>query len=440
MTERRGTAWLIAAAVVLLVAGLAALWWLRSGSDAPRAEESFDQQLDRIATVVEQVRALRFDDVPDPVLLAPDALADRVAEELSAYGEEEADADARILEALGAVPAGTDLRTLLREAYEVQVAGFYDPETGELVVGARPDGARLSRSEELILAHELQHALADQALGLPVDPEVPDEGEDEALAAQALVEGDATVTMEAYAEAGFTVVDRLLLPGELAAAAEQLAAAQGLPYYVQRMLLFPYQEGAAFVGALRAAGGWAAVDAAYDRPPSSTAEVLFPERYPAPPPPQLPPPADLGAPWTRSRTADLGAADLLVLFEAPGGQRASALEDPRGAAALWEAGRVVLQTDGPRSAVEATVRGGEGMCAAVRAWYDRAHADDTMVRPDTWAGDAWDAALACTDGVVRLGIAGDLATARSLVGVPVEGASAPSGSVRPLTGAVRDTR
>jgi hypothetical protein len=53
------------------------------------------------------------------------------------------------------------------------------------------------------------------------------------------------------------------------------------PEYLQRALYFPYDEGLKFVEGLHQAGGFAAVDAAYRRPPTSTEHILHPETYSA---------------------------------------------------------------------------------------------------------------------------------------------------------------
>lgn len=109
------------------------------------------------------------------------------------------------------------------------------------------------------LVHELAHALQDQHQELSGFA-TPDS--DAGRARLALVEGEAMLT--AAALVGFDV------------AAHQ-AAADASPEALAT--LFVYADGAAFVDALRAAGGWPAVDRAWHDPPESTAEVLAPHRY-----------------------------------------------------------------------------------------------------------------------------------------------------------------
>lgn len=420
------------ATAVLLVAGLVAVGVTLlppSTHEAPvrptetdeGAAETLDEQIERIAGVVERIRELEFDTVPETNTLAVDELADRVAEEVGSYTVEEAASDQRILAALGAVAPGADLRALIIRGYSEQVGGFYDPRTGELVVGVEDPDERLGRLEEMILAHELQHALADAVLGLPEFEEVPEGEEDRVLASQALVEGDATVTMQRYLEVGFSVVDQLLLPGELARLEEQLAGFTELPHYVQRSFTFPYEEGAAFVEHLLAAGGWQAVDAAYARPPTTTAEIIFPDRYPAgsPDPPSSTAPAVEG--WTSERSSAFGAADLLFLFEAPGNDPAAALQDRLAAVSAWRSGKLELHTSGEASAVSIIVGtdGSPTLCGAIQDWYDHAHRDDTQETSESgarWRGGTWSAVLACEDDAVALGIGPTLELAAAFTG------------------------
>ncbi|MDX1620230.1 MAG: hypothetical protein R3320_04525 [Nitriliruptorales bacterium] len=384
--------------------------------------ETLDQQIARVAAVVEQVRALEFPEPPELTVISPEELADRVALELQAYTPEDAAEDERILEALGVLTPEQNLRQLIIRSYSEQVAGFYDPTTGELVVGADTGGERLGRIEEIILAHELEHALADQTLGLPTVEEPEDGEEDAALARQALTEGDATITMQRYVEEGFSVVDQLLLPAEVADLTAQLVGITELPHYLQRSLLFPYEEGAVFVDALLSRGGWELVNQAYDQPPTTTAQILFPERYPGPTSLPLDPPVAPEAPWSLLRESAFGAADLLFLFEAPGNETSAALADPLVAAGTWRGGALHLYGDGDESAVGIALATSElaTLCTAVAEWYDAAHSDDRLVsrvvEGAEWRGGRWAATLECEGQSVRLGIAPRPEVASALVG------------------------
>jgi hypothetical protein len=287
----------------------------------------------------------------------------------------------------------------------------------------RQSGAALSAIDRITLSHELDHALTDQALGIPL-PDEPEIGREDAdLAALALVEGDATLVMQRYsATLGLDEQLQLLDPEAIA---QSEAGLGDFPPYLEQELRFPYEEGMSFVCDLYAEGGWEAVDRAYADPPVSTAQVLFPQRYLASDEPVEPRSLDaLGRPWRRSARLQLGAANLLWLFSAPGGDRAAALPDPLSRVAGWGGGEVELWVDGSRTAVGISVApdptaSDAGLCNSVDAWY-RASVPGDVERAGVgpWAlvadGATQDAVLACELGSPRLGIAPDLRTARAL--------------------------
>lgn len=387
-------------------------------SPSAEATETLDEQIERVAGVVADIRELAFDEQPSPTIVSPSELADRVGEQVSTYTTEEADLDGRLLVLLGALPPESDLRELLVAAYSEQVAGYYDSESGELVVGSGEQEERLSALNEVILAHELQHALADQALGLPELEDLGEGREDEVLARQALVEGDATVTMQQYMQVGLSVVDQLMIAREAAEMQAGLADLTELPPYLQGSIEFPYTYGGEFVAALLADGGWPAVDAAYASPPATTAEILFPQRYLAGWSARAPPSTgEPGGSWERARSYAFGAADLLLLLAAPGGDPDRAVDDPRAAAESWEGGEVILWIDGQRSAAAISLAG-QDLCGPVETWYAASFPDasrSTSGERVVLAGDRQTAVLRCDGTGVRLGIAPDQTVATSLV-------------------------
>jgi hypothetical protein len=372
------------------------------------------------AAAVEELRQLRFRRVPEPRYLPPEELRRRVAAEVEKELEPAAAAaDARLLTALGALEPGADLRDLMRRALGEQVAGFYDPETEELVV-RRPEAGGMDASSRLALAHELDHALADQVLGLPVDEGRPSPGaEDAALARLALVEGDATLAMQLYGLRHVSLAEQLGGLGGALAAQQQLAT---LPHHLQRSLTFPYLQGLGLVCRLHATGGWKAVDQAYGDPPTTTAQVLFPDRYlgkEAAVDPRDPSPPGPG--WRAGPKQAFGAAQLLWLLEAPGGDPGRALDEPRARAGGWAGGEVQAWADGDRTAVSLALRqraGERALCATMADWYRAAFPGG---REAAGAGEELavdgtrqDAVVRCSGDDVRVGIGPDLVTARAL--------------------------
>ena len=389
------------------------------GGGGPQPGGDRADQVRAVAKTVEQLRGLTFKRLPTPSFLSPAELARRAGASIDDYPDAEADADTRAMVALGALPAGSDLKALQAKALSGQVAGFYDPDTGELVVGS--GAATLDPTERVTLAHELEHALADQRLGLPAPAEQPQAGQADAnLGALGLVEGDATLTMQRYALAKLGLTDQLSMLSKALPAQGQL---DQLPAYLGQRLTFPYLQGMTFTCKLYADGGWARVNQAYDHPPATSAQVLFPDRYQAKEAAvDLRDPPATAAPWRLAGRETFGAADLLWQFQAPGGHRDRALDRPLYRAAAWAGGELATYADGARTGVALALaqrRGSNDLCQSVQAWYQAAFPDSTPEA--TGSGEAMarhgrtgHAVLRCPGGEARLGIAPDQPTARAL--------------------------
>ncbi len=386
----------------------------RLGSDPVDAQDA-PAQVEEITDRVSELRELE-----QSAELAPEFLPDQEIEQrtrelvVNDYPQEEADVDRRLLAALGAVPADIDLRDVSAQLVSGQILGYYDSDTDQLVVRSADPDEPLGPSEQGTLAHELEHALADQAFDLG---RLDDLSGDEATAFVALVEGDATLVGQRFGVEAFDLEEQQALINDpaLAASLEQLAQ---FPYFLTAALRFSYEAGLAFVCDLYAEGGWDAVDAAYAEPPTTSAEIMFPDRYPTPPVEPRPPSAP-GEGWTEVRNDTLGAADLLWLFEAPGDDEEAALDDPRLRVADWSGGRFVLSTQGDATALGLALIGGPTLCESMTAWYDAAFPDAADAPAEGAAlardGPDQDAVIACNGNEVRVGIAPDLTLARAVL-------------------------
>jgi hypothetical protein len=194
------------------------------------------------------------------------------------YGEAEARSDERTLRAFGLLPKDTDLRAVRARLLEENVAGFYDMRPGRKRLYAISGQRRLTPANQVVLAHELRHALQDQYLD--VHTMLPDEVgdfDDRSLALLSLLEGDALLVMERFLmkrldgdEQSPFDTSGLSLPAE---------ALGGAPPILRDQLVMPYTLGRSFVVALHARGGWPSVRSAWDAPPRSSEQVLHPEKY-----------------------------------------------------------------------------------------------------------------------------------------------------------------
>jgi hypothetical protein len=352
--------------------GAGDLGGLLGGGDAEIPDDDPRAQYDAVAEWVAEERGLSFDQVPTPTFVSAEEMERRVSEQVVAdYPEDVARDDEELLVAFNVIDPGTDLREQYSEFVGSQVAGYYDPETGELVV-LGDDDEPFDATELTTIAHELEHALADQSLGLPeeVDDTHTDDP-DAQLAQLALVEGDATLTMSRFQLAALDLSAMLGLMGggELGEAEDALGDA---PPYLVGQLMFPYLEGLSFVCGLHAEGGWDAVDAAYDKLPTTTAQILFPDRYAAgegavaTPDPTTP----TSSGFTRVRELTFGAAELMFLFETAG------LDNARERVEAWAGGKLSQwrNPEGDTSVRIALVQHddaeGDDLCESVRAWTD----------------------------------------------------------------------
>jgi hypothetical protein len=226
--------------------------------------------------------------------------------------------------------------------------------------------------------------------------------------------------MQQWALANLGIVDQFqqLLDPQVAQAQADL---EKVPHYLQQELMFPYLSGLSYACRLYAEGEWAAVDAAYANPPATTAEVLYEDRAGVTPV-DATDPGRLGSPWSEVRRDTIGAAQLLWLFSAPGGDEDAALANAAELAARWAGGEMVLATDAERSALGISLvdrADGLALCDAVDRWYGSSFGDDQRTLDGdtaTYAAPGRVAVLSCDGRDVRLGIGPDQETAARLAG------------------------
>lgn len=201
-----------------------------------------------------------------------------------------------VLKKFGLLPTDFDLQTFLVSLLEEQVAGYYDSKTKtvNLLDWVVPE---LQRP---VLAHELTHALQDQAFGLDKWLKKGDEDldtkknltpaditEDEnSEARQAIVEGQAMVVLLDYMLAPMhrnvadspDVVD--MLNSDMAAGSADAVQYKNAPIFLKESLTFPYRYGIEFEAeVLRARGKEQAFMAPFENPPQTSREIMEPQTY-----------------------------------------------------------------------------------------------------------------------------------------------------------------
>ncbi len=251
--------------------------------------------------IAEQMAGLRALALEGPVAVErdePDALRSFLQGELDREWRERDSLQERAYKAFGLLPPQLDLRRTLLELYGEQVVGYYDERSGTLHVVEREspgtDAEAPGVDRVAVLAHEAVHALQDRRFGLRGLGERARDHDDRARAAQALIEGDATLAGFEHSlyRGGLPLtfaspLGRKLLRLSLAVTPSRLAssadasteALRSAPPILQDGVLAPYLEGARFAARVREDLGWAGVDDVYLDPPESTEQVLHPERY-----------------------------------------------------------------------------------------------------------------------------------------------------------------
>ncbi len=258
------------------------------GADAPKAPEaklSMEevQEITRSVTPrIEQIRGLKFKR-PVAVKIVDDATARAhfQAQIKKEYPEGKIQADERAYAQLGLIPPGAKLLPAFLDVLEEQAGGFYDTETETFYV--LDDMAK--SIAPLIVAHELTHALDDQHYDLDATLAKVRDNDDRSTAYGAVVEGSGTLVSTVFVtqeiQAGRLSMSALVAMAETEAGqGKRLAAALPL---VRRSLLATYSLGSTFLvrGDLMRAMNLEPADLnrAFAEPPTSSEQLLHPEKY-----------------------------------------------------------------------------------------------------------------------------------------------------------------
>jgi hypothetical protein len=196
----------------------------------------------------------------------------------------EFEATQKTLTKLGLVGKEFQLRDYVVKLLREQVAGFYEPKTREFYLAAWLPVSEQKR----VIAHELVHALQDQHFNLRRFEKWPKGDSDAELAAHALVEGEATLVMIEYdfeqqgAKLDLSKIASLtdgMIEQDSDSDAKSYPVLAGAPKVLKENLQFPYLYGAGFVGAVLRSRWWKGLDSTYLTLPSSTEQIMHPERF-----------------------------------------------------------------------------------------------------------------------------------------------------------------
>jgi len=321
------------------------------------------------------------------------------------YPEERASADQRTLVAFGLLEPDTDLRALRAQLLRENIAGFYDERPGRKRLYSISAERRLTPMNQLVLAHELRHALQDQYVELAsLLPAGVSDFDDRRLALMSLLEGDATLVMERF------LLRRLSIPGgageapDLSGMTLPAPPVPGAPPVLRDQLVQPYLVGRDFAQAVLRAGGWDALKQAWLEPPTSTEQVLHPEKFLKR---EAPFAVRLYYAPAGARLLQEGVLGELLVRTLLGDETGGAASAGWGGDAfqVWDvAGRTLLVW----RSVWDTAGDAAEFAEALRGRFERSHGDSRPFEGSALYGkDRWSVALGASDDQVTLVAADD---------------------------------
>ncbi len=410
--------------------GIVCVQLLFFSQSAAFGESPLERLTRELEPKVAQLRGLPFQEEIEKIFQTPGELGAVLDREFArAYpGDTLHYLEQRLLK-FGFVVSPIDLRKTYAQLLTQQVAGYYDPITKKLALITGSGQAAMPiqllsnmlvqqlglTMEQILLSHELTHALQDQHFRLMSLPLEDLQQEDASSAAKALIEGDAMLVMIDY------MLDHQQ-PGidatQVAGVSENMRAwsnhplmrammmMQTVPRYLSDNLIFSYIDGFDFVLALKQRGGWEAVNKAYADPPRSTEQILHPEKYvnerELPIHIEIPDCSELLRDWQKIEENTLGEFNIRLLLDGY-----LAKQDAIRASAGWGGDRFALyqhEKSGQLLLVWQTVwdskRDSAEFFRIYRQMLEKRYAPPATATPSETASKAWQTQTPA--GIVRL--------------------------------------
>lgn len=261
--------------------------WAPAALLAKGGQDELLKKADTIAQSVSRLRGLKQKTRIKRGVMQKDEIRKRLIERVDdEYSPEEIRAEELAMKRLGLLPADADYKKLVIDLLTEQIAGFYDPVERQLyIAGWQQTGVEMF--DDILMAHEIDHALQDQHFGLRTFMKLDRANSDATVARQALVEGDGTALMFEFmmnkmgVEMPWADQKTMDMMSKQMSTAMAGAGLGNIPLVLREGLVFPYMEGLRFVAHFRKHHPWKRVDEIYRKPPLSTEHILHPAAYEA---------------------------------------------------------------------------------------------------------------------------------------------------------------
>ncbi len=194
------------------------------------------------------------------------------------YPEEKAEKEERLLRFLGLWNTDKKLNFLRKTLLFNQVVAFYDEMDSKSVYYISFEKGPLSELNAMVIVHELRHAIQDQHFHIARYFQGLSDFDDRRLAILSVIEGDANLLMLQFSG---------LDPSLFISFSEKIPLntlkltpdSENIPLILKNYLIFPYFYGLKFVYEIFSRGNWEDVNRLLLSPPSSTEQIIHPEKY-----------------------------------------------------------------------------------------------------------------------------------------------------------------
>jgi len=241
---------------------------------APEPEATVEEVIDELVAFVEAERGISFSSPPDVQVLDSGAFRQawiQLIESDLANNESSYDEQTQLYQALGILAPTDTLRDVRLRFVDAGVIAFYDVGTENIVLQSGP----ITAFTQLVLVHELVHALEDQAFGLDRDSEHRGRDDEVAWTFSAIIEGSARTIEDRYRDTLSTA--ELDEAAAASAAISSPLSVSDLSTSFLELEFGRYRHGQAFTEAIWNAGGQSLLDAVLVTPPPLSEAVLEPD-------------------------------------------------------------------------------------------------------------------------------------------------------------------
>ena len=251
-------------------------YWYNESIDVTPGDGLNDSELDAVVARsmarVEYIRGIEFNKtVPVEVISRPEFSDNQSASNRTTSTANRVHQNVK-WEAMFSIGEDENALSSFQSTQTATIGGYYSPSNDRIVIVS--ENTTTPKMDEITLSQELFHALQDQRLEISFNRSTR-EGLN---AGNGIIEGDGNLVDQLYqsnCEGDWDCVT----PSD-GDSSSSGGNASDINYGIYLTQYQPYNDGPAFVSQIYSEGGWDAVNSVYDNPPTSTEQIIHPEKYP----------------------------------------------------------------------------------------------------------------------------------------------------------------